>query len=422
MISIEIFAAFDFLDKETRVGQLIHDRQKGESTYIFEYDKSFLSRFPGTKISNELGLYQGKQAKSGNIFAFLGDALPDRWGRALIDKRENIVAKTKGRPPRSFNDFDYLVHLDDTTRMGALRFKHNGEYIGTNYYNYPIPVISELEDIIRESQEYEKALAKNQPPNDTWINNLWAQGSSLGGARPKANIIDNGALYIAKIPSVKDSYDIALWEHFAMRLARKAGITTAETRLLKFPTSEYHTLLSKRFDRNGNKRIHYASSITISGATDGDGASTNKGYTDIANAIIGDMNIINPMKNMEELYRRVAFNIAVGNHDDHFRNHGFLLTEKGWTLSPAFDINPTNYMTQSLMISPASNDSSLNELLKASEYYMLDTSRAKEIINEVTEAVSTWKETAKEAGISETESRRFSTRLNTFSNKTTNVW
>jgi len=411
MTSIDIFADLCFLGDSIRIGRLDYERVKGEATFLFEYDNDFLRNFPGTVLSRDLGLYEGKQSCSGHIFSFLGDVLPDRWGRALIDKRERIVAREKNRLPRDFDDFDYMVHLDDETRMGALRFYHNGRLVTTQAYGRSVPLIADLSEIIRESQAYERAIHEGCIPEDRWINNLWAQGSSLGGARPKASVMDGGDLFIAKLPSVKDTYDVALWEHFALTLAGKAGISSARTRLLKLPTSNHHVLLSKRFDRDGDRRIHYASSLTLSGLKDGDGQQSNKGYLDIVNAIVGDVNVIDPMENIRELYRRVAFSIIVGNHDDHFRNHGFLLTRKGWTLSPAFDINPTNSSTQSLMISESSNDSRLSDLLDASESYLIERKDAEDIIKNVAGAVSNWRETARSVGISEAEQQRFAARI-----------
>lgn len=417
MISIDILGAFDFLSKEIKIGTLHYERVKGDATYIFEYEPSFLKCLPGTILSHDIGLFMGKQSTRGSIFAFLSDSCPDRWGKALIDKREARYAKQLNRSPRVFDDFGYMVHLDDRTRMGALRFQYDGKYIGTDFQGNNIPIIADLKDIIRESQAYEKAILENREPEETWVNNLWNQGSSLGGARPKANVSDNGILYIAKIPSVKDTYDIALWEHFASRLAHKAGIDVPETKIAHLPTSEHHVLLSRRFDREADRKIHYASSLTLTGLRDGDGAGTNNGYIDIANTIIGDANITNPQKNLEQLYRRVAFNIMIGNHDDHFRNHGFLLTKKGWTLSPAFDLNPTNMMSQSLMISSTSNESSINELLRECESYYLEKQTAEEIMEQVRDAVASWRETARETGISSNEQTRFAKRMDLFINK-----
>lgn len=224
---------------------------------------------------------------------------------------------------------------------------------------------------------------------DNWIAQLVQPGSSLGGARPKASVIDeNKILYIAKFPSRKDDYDAGLWEHFSHLLAKKAGVNAAETRVIS-TSDKYHTLLSRRFDRREDRRIHFASAMTLLGLNDGDNANTGNGYLDIVDFIL--QNCTNVEDNLQELYRRVAFNICIGNTDDHFRNHGFLLTAKGWTLSPAYDMNPTLNEYQSLLINSSTNKSDLNELLNSCEEYMLQKQPAQQIISEVLDAVKEWR-------------------------------
>lgn len=229
----------------------------------------------------------------------------------------------------------------------------------------------------------------------------------MGGARPKASVADTGkTLYVAKFPSCKDDYDAGLWEHFSHLLAAKAGINAAKTKVIA-TGEKYHTLLSERFDRTEDgKRIHFASAMTLLGLNDGDNATTGHGYLDIVDFII--QNCTDVERNLQELYRRVAFNICIGNSDDHFRNHGFLLTAKGWTLSPAYDMNPTLNEYQSLLISSTSNKADLGILLDACGDYMLNRKTAEQIISEVTEAVKRWREIAICQGISKREIDMFS--------------
>lgn len=412
MYSIEIIGAFDFLPKETMIGTLEYERVKGNPSYRFQYDPGFLSSFPNVSLSADLGQFLGLQTSDIGIFRFLGDALPDRWGRALIDKRERMEAQEAGRLPRTFDDFGYLVRIDDSTRMGALRFRYNGQYLGITSDNRTVPPLTSLETFIRETQLIEEAERKGTPVRKQWIDNVILPGSSLGGARPKLSVIDeNGNLSIAKIPSVNDTYDIGLWEHFACTLAKRAGINTAETRVLRIGSTPYHTLLSKRFDRVGSRRIHFASSLTLCGLKDGDNAANGKGYPDIIDAMAGDAGINSLERNIRELYRRAAFNILIGNHDDHFRNHGFLLRKDGWELSPAYDLNPSNETTQVLAISPYSNHSSIKALLEASEYYLIRHNDAADIIREVTKAVKGWRQVAKNLRIPEHEQVRFTDRI-----------
>ena len=293
--------------------------------------------------------------------------------------------------------------------MGGLRFKESleGEYINASDV-LRIPPLTDIRELIAASSEIEKSEEENHLPERRWIEQLIQPGSSLGGARPKASVIDeNKILHIAKFPSRKDDYDIGLWEHFSHLLAKKAGIHAAETRVI-FTNDKYHTLLSRRFDRKEDgKRIHFASAMTLLGLNDGDNANTGHGYLDIVDFIL--QNCTNVEDNLQELYRRVAFNICIGNTDDHFRNHGFLLTAKGWTLAPAYDMNPTLKEYQSLLINNTTNKSDLNELLNSCEEYMLQKHIAQQIISKVLNAVKYWQSLANRLGIIKTEQNMFYT-------------
>ena len=262
--------------------------------------------------------------------------------------------------------------------------------------------------MIAASSEIEKSEDENRLPEMRWIAQLVQPGSSLGGARPKASVIDeNKILYIAKFPSRKDDYDVGLWEHFSHLLAKKAGVNAADTRVIS-TSDKYHALLSRRFDRREDgKRIHFASAMTLLGLNDGDNANTGHGYLDIVDFIL--QNCTNVEDNLQELYRRVAFNICIGNTDDHFRNHGFLLTAKGWTLAPAYDINPTLNEYQSLLINSYTNKSDLNELLNSCEEYMLQKHIARQIISEVLNTVKYWQSLSNRLGIIRTEQNVFYT-------------
>ena len=412
MYSIEVMGAFDFLTDEVLIGTLEYERVKGNPSYRFAFSKDFLSQFPHISLSADLGKFLGLQATSGNLFSFLGDALPDRWGRALIDKKERLEAEDTHRIPRQFDDFGYLVRIDDFSRMGALRFKYKGNYLGTDNDSRNVPPIASLETFIREAHMIEQAEIKGTGYQKQWIDNVWKPGSSLGGARPKLNVIDaDGSLMIAKIPSIKDTYDIGLWEHFACVLAQKAGINVAKSKVVRVGPTPYHTLLSKRFDRDSGKRIHFASALTLSGLKDGDNATNGKGYIDIVDTMASDAGINSIEKNSKELFRRVAFNIFIGNHDDHFRNHGFLLRPSGWELSPAYDLNPTFEKTQALLITPYSNTSSIKELIESAGYYLISQEDAVGIVNEVYSSVRDWRQVARDLQISDTEQRRFSDRF-----------
>ena len=397
-----------------KVGTLGYDSIRGNATYQWEYDSQWLKEHRKTILSADLLNAGGPQYASERLFGFLQDAMPDRWGRRLIEKRERLLATQESRAPRHLTDIDYLLQIDDTTRMGALRLRQDDQYLGTEYADEPVPPLAYLREFVDMAQEYERQDMQGCTVREEWLLNLYKQGSSLGGARPKANVRDtDGSLWIAKIPSVSDDYDVALWEYFAHKMASLSGIEVPDMRLLTLPGQRFHTLLSKRFDRQGDARIHYASSMTLTGLHDGADANTGNGYLDIVDAIIGNIGVFQPQAALEQLYRRIAFSIVIGNHDDHFRNHGFLLTEKGWVLSPAFDVNPSDFDTQSLLISRNSNESSLQELLAAAGDYMLSTEIASKIIDEVCATMRSWRSVARQCGISPSEQSRFAHRFDT---------
>lgn len=405
MKRLYVFADFDWLKAPRLVGELSYESLRGSDSYGFCYSDDWLRDYGNLFLSDDLNNYPGQQytAPGKDIFGCFSDALPDRWGRTLINRREQILAKEEKRPVRRLSSFDYLIGIEDYSRMGGLRFKDSldGEYINASEV-LRIPPLTDIRELIAASSEIEKSEEENHLPERRWIEQLVQPGSSLGGARPKASVIDeNKILHIAKFPSRKDDYDIGLWEHFSHLLAKKAGIHAAETRVI-FTNDKYHTLLSRRFDRKEDgKRIHFTSAMTLLGLNDGDNANTGHGYLDIVDFIL--QNCTNVEDNLQELYRRVAFNICIGNTDDHFRNHGFLLTSKGWTLAPAYDMNPTLNEYQSLLISTDSNKADLSILLDGCEDYMLNRKTAENIVSEVVEAVKKWRELVARLDISERE-------------------
>jgi serine/threonine-protein kinase HipA len=239
---------------------------------------------------------------------------------------------------------------------------------------------------------------RNELPEQRWLDQLIDPGTSLGGARPKANVVDtDGTLYVAKFPSKKDLENTELIEHFSHHLAAKAGIHVAKTRTIRI-SKDRDLLLSERFDRTKDgRRIHFASAMSLLGLDDGAGSSTGNGYLDIVDFILHGCTDVR--QNLKELYRRVAFNVMFGNTDDHFRNHSFLLTPKGWTLSPAYDINPGAKSHQCLLIDSYTEQSDINALLSASENYMLERQEAAEIIEGVRAAIKDWRMIATELQI-----------------------
>lgn len=391
-----VFADFDWLDKPELVGELCYEKLRGSESYAFRFDDNWLKFHAGIKLSEDINNYPGLQyTQPGNdIFGCFSDALPDRWGRTLLKRREQIQASEEKRAVRNLSSFDYLMGIDDFSRMGGFRLKRelDGDFINVSP-SLKIPPLTELRQLVLASQEVEKSEENDVLPEKKWIAQLIQPGTSLGGARPKAGVLDDsGNLCIAKFPSKKDDYDTGLWEHFSHLLARKAGIYAAQTKVLG-GLGKYHTLLSKRFDRTDEgKRIHFASSMSLIGLRDGDNAQGGYGYLNIVDFIL--QSCCDVEKNLQELYRRVAFNICIGNSDDHFRNHGFLLTPRGWTLSPAYDMNPTLNEYQSLLINESSNKADIRTLLESCESYMIKKEVAENIIRQVQAAVAGWENLA----------------------------
>lgn len=405
MKRLYVYADFDWFNDIELIGELGYESLRGSDSYSFKFADSWIKKYNAIQLSNDLNNYPGIQYTQPNkdIFGCFADSLPDRWGRTLLLRREQILAQEDNRPIKRLSSFDFLVGIDDFSRMGAFRFKEtlDGEFINTTN-SLRIPPLTDLRELISASREIEKSENANNLPEKKWIAQLVQPGSSLGGARPKANVVDTDKnVYVAKFPSLKDDYDAGLWEHFCHLLAKNAGINAADTKVLAV-NEKHHTLLSKRFDRTAEgKRIHFASAMTLLGLNDGDNATTGHGYLDIVDFILSSCTDVDA--NLCELFRRVAFNICIGNTDDHFRNHGFLLTAKGWTLSPAFDMNPTLNSHQSLLINSRTNVSDLSVLVNSCDEYMLTTQVAKNIINEVVEAIKDWRIIANKIGISKRE-------------------
>ena len=396
MKKITVYADFDFLPLPQVVGVLGYDHVRGKDHFVFEYDHQWLKQYGGILLSGDLINVPSLQHPRGkdSVFGFVKDSFPDRWGRLLLDRRERLMAKAEGRATRMFTNYDYLVGIEDFTRMGGLRYKVEGsdDYINASK-KYLVPPIESLGALCDACHEIELAEERNELPEQRWLDQLIDPGSSLGGARPKANVLDTeGTLYVAKFPSKKDLENTELLEHFSHRLAASAGINVAKTRTIRI-SKDRDLLLSERFDRTPEgHRIHFASAMSLLGLDDGAGSSTGNGYLDIVEFILHACTDVK--RNLRELYRRVAFNVMFGNTDDHFRNHGFLLTPKGWTLSPAYDINPGAKSHQCLLIDSYTEESDINALLRASENYMLEREEAAEIIEEVRATIKDWRRTA----------------------------
>lgn len=391
------------------MGVLSVSPAKGKESFSFEYADAWLKSGFSQMIDPDLQLYSGAyypRDDKPNFGVFL-DSCPDRWGRVLMQRREAAIAKQEDRAAKKLLESDFLLGVYDTHRMGALRFNldNDGPFLNDNKAMAAPPWTS-LRELEHASFKFEEDNT-DDPEYLKWVAMLIAPGSSLGGVRPKASVMDaHNNLWIAKFPSRNDDKDIAAWEMVTNQLAVNAGINVAEGKLLQF-NNKYHTYLTKRFDRTAaGERIHFASAMTLLGHIDGEDAS-GASYLELMEFISRHGAAVE--KDLEELWRRIVFSICVKNTDDHLRNHGFLLTEKGWLLSPAYDINPNEYgKGLSLNITDADNSLDLNLAMEVAGYFRLSDDKASQIIQQVSAVVKDWKKVAADYKISNAEQERMS--------------
>lgn len=404
--TINVYVHWIGMDNPIQMGTLHSDRVKGKELFSFEYESAWMKSEQAQLLDPSLQLYTGLHyLKEGqeNFGVFL-DSSPDRWGRILMRRREAAFAKIQGRIENNLFETDYLLGVYDEHRMGALRFKLNedGPFLNDNK-EMASPPWASLRKLEQISLRLEEDDVIDDPEYLNWLNMLIAPGASLGGARPKASIVDNNnELWIAKFPSRNDQGDIGGWEIVTYELAIMAGINMAKSNAQKF-SSNYYTFITKRFDRSSDgQRIHFASAMTMLGYVDGQDHVDGASYLELVDFIMNNGAQVD--SDLEELWRRIVFNICVSNTDDHLRNHGFLLTKNGWVLSPAYDINPVETGT-GLKLNISENDNSLDLKLAIDvcEFFRLSKKRANEILDEVLNAVSKWKIVATKYGISRVE-------------------
>lgn len=399
---IYVYADWVGLKEPTLIGTLSAHFAKGKKAFSFEYEKDWLKTDAQRLLDPDIEFYSGPQypANKENFGIFL-DSMPDTWGKTLMKRRAAQEARANNEKPKPLYEIDYLLGVYDETRMGALRYKTelDGPFLDNNTQN-PTPPWSSLGDL----QEAAKQLENDEQSDEIlkWLAVLIAPGSSLGGARPKANIFDTQKhLWIAKFPSKTDTVDKALWEYLAYQLAIAAGIEMAESNIKKI-SGQHHTFLTKRFDRQEGKRIHFASVMTMTGNTEETIKDVPPNYLDIVDFI--ESYGADVEANLHQLWRRIVFNIAISNTDDHLRNHGFILTDKGWVLSPAFDLNPS-IEKDGLSLNIDMDDNALDfDLAKSvGEYFRLSEEEMEAILSEVLAVVKDWKRVAEAIGIKNAE-------------------
>jgi serine/threonine-protein kinase HipA len=391
---IFVYASWREIGEPVIMGVLRASVSRGNEIFSFEYDQAWLSSEHSMGIDPDLQLYRGPQylAEGKSNFGIFLDSSPDRWGRLLMRRREAAVARAEERKEVHVHESDYLLGVYDGHRMGGIRFKEDpaGDFLDNNKQMASPPWTS-LRELEYASAQLERDDVVTDPDYMKWLMMLIVPGSSLGGARPKASVLDaGGQLWIAKFPSLNDNKNIGAWEMVINMLAANAGITVAEAQALKL-SGRNHTFITRRFDRKpDHTRTHFASAMTMLGYTDGVDHHQGASYLEIVGFL--ERHGANVDNDLEELWRRIVFNIGVSNVDDHLRNHGFLLTSQGWILSPAFDMNPVETGT-GLKLNISENDNALDFDLALSvcEYFRLKRSRAEEIIQDVKLAVREWR-------------------------------
>ena len=383
-----------------RMGTLYVTAARGQEACSYAYDERWLEEHGGGfPMDPDLSFYRGRQYTplDKRMFGLFADSCPDRWGRLLMNRREAIAARREERRPRRLAESDYLLGVYDAARMGALRFrmKEDSPFLSNDEAMATPPWIRlrELEHASREFENDESGL------EEKWLRQLLAPGSSLGGARPKATVQDtDGTLWIAKFPSRHDEYNSGAWEKVAHDLARMCGLNVPESRLETFSEGG-STFLVQRFDRKGAARVHFSSAMTLLGQTDGSAFENGTGYLDLAAFLRSDG--AEPKKDLEELWKRIVFNISISNTDDHLRNHGFLLSKTGWRLSPAYDMNPVPYGdTLTLNINGYDNRMDYELAAETAEYYGIRSRDASRMMETITTTVArNWRPLAEKYGL-----------------------
>lgn len=397
MAAIAVYAEWDGLPAPLRLGVLYTQRGAGSELFEFAFDAAALAHPAAVNLQLDprLGLFEGRQhpPKGSETFGVFADASPDRWGRLLMRRRlerEQRAGKV-GKNIR-LHESDYLLGVHDAFRLGALRFRldDEGDFLD-NRHGVAAPPFVQLRELEAASLAFERDEAGTAAAGDDWLRMLIAPGGSLGGARPKATVVDpNGHLWIAKFPSVRDEFDVGVWELIVQTLARSCGLRVSESLARRF-ANPYHTFLVKRFDRTPQgRRLHFASAMTLTGRQDGDDTSIGASYLEIARVLIDHG--AQTDKDLRELWSRIVFNVLVSNTDDHLRNHGFLLVPgKGWRLSEAYDMNPVpDSYGLKLNISQVDNALDLDLVRSVAPYFRIDAKIASEIIERFRSIVKQW--------------------------------
>ena len=412
-VSIAVYADWDGLPVSLRLGLLHARRGAGREVSEFEFDAAALPHpaMVNLRLDPRLGLFEGRQhpPQGNETFGVFADASPDRWGRRLMRRRLERAQRAGqvGKAVR-LHESDYLLGVHDAFRVGALRFRldDTGDFLD-NRHGAAAPPFVQLRELEAASLALESDEDNTSAAGDEWLRMLIAPGGSLGGARPKASVLDpNEHLWIAKFPSVRDEHDVGAWELVVHTLARSSALHVPESLARRF-ANPHHTFLVKRFDRTAEgRRLHFASAMTLTSHKDGDDASTGASYLEIARVLIDHG--AQTDADLRELWSRIVFNLLVSNTDDHLRNHGFILVPgKGWRLSGAYDMNPTpESHGLKLNISEVDNAMDLDLVRSVAPYFRVATKTANEIIESSQAVVKQWPKIAGSLGVPAREQER----------------
>jgi serine/threonine-protein kinase HipA len=395
---IWVYAHWKDMDAPRCIGILSAQQAKGRKAFSFVYDENWIASREQLLLDPDIAWYGGQQYPNGkeNFGVFL-DSMPDTWGRTLMKRRAALHAKDQGKTTPALYDIDFLLGVHDLSRMGALRFKRDpkGDFLDNDTVSPAPPWTG-----IRELQHSAEMVEANVDTADArkWLSMLMAPGSSLGGARPKANVLDeSGHPWIAKFPSKNDAVNKGAWEYLAYRLAINSGISMAASKIERV-AGPHHTFFTKRFDRDNQERIHFASAMTMTGKNEELIRDETPSYLDIVEFI--QFSGTNVEEDLHQLWRRMVFNILISNTDDHLRNHGFILTSGGWRLSPAFDVNPSiDKDGLALNIDMDNNALDIDLARSVGVYFRLGVKEMDNIVFDLRRAVAGWQKIATEIGI-----------------------
>lgn len=399
MADVEAF--LDWQGRCRRIGLMRRHGARGRQSVTFEYDSEWIRDPAGVSLNPSLPVGPGtfRPPAGREMFGTLGDSAPDTWGRTLMRRKERRAAEREGRAVCALHETDFLLGVADETRLGALRFRWAGDHVFQAPRDVGVPATVALGQLLKAS---ERILRGEETDDDLLL--IFAPGSSLGGARPKASVIDrHGRLSIAKFPKETDEYSLERWEAIVLDLAEAAGIQTASHDLIDH--NGRPIFLSRRFDRAGPARIPFLSALSMTEHRDGDRGS----YLEIVDALTEHG--ANAAGDRTELFKRVAFSVLVSNTDDHLRNHGFLwLGQRGWTLSPAYDINPTpqDIRPRILATNIDFDDGTCSvELLRSvAGEFALRQKDADALIRQVATATQGWRRAARRRGAKGSEIQR----------------